>query len=257
MTEPVHAPAVRLSGHSAIDRTVSERDHAWHATTSLQHRSAAMALSSFGYASLRSDKLADWAEYGPKFLGLQLVERTGSALRFRMDDRKQRIVVSSEETAENVFGWEVHDAAALDALAGRLEAAKVAVKARAGGDFEPAGRARCDPLPRSSRQRAGGVPRGGDCRRALCTGPVYLGLQNRHAGHGPRGAAREERRGPALVLSGRAGLPAERLHPVAVQGLFLPPQPAASQPGDDRDWHKRHSSHHDGAVQPGRRGPGL
>ena len=86
-----------------------------------------MTLSSFGYASLRSDKIDDWADYGAKFLGLQLVERTKSALKFRMDDRKQRIVVSSEEAADNAFGWEVEDAAALDALAGRLETAKVAV----------------------------------------------------------------------------------------------------------------------------------
>src|SRR5262245_6759755 len=86
-----------------------------------------MTLNSFGYASLRSDKIDDWAEYGGKFLGLQLVERTNSALKFRMDDRKQRIVISSEEAGEGAFGWEVEDAAALDALAGRLEAAKVAV----------------------------------------------------------------------------------------------------------------------------------
>lgn len=86
-----------------------------------------MPLGSFGYTSLRSDKIDDWAEYGPKFLGLQLVERTRSALKFRMDDRKQRIVVSSEEAAENVFGWEVEDAAALDGLAGRLEAAEISV----------------------------------------------------------------------------------------------------------------------------------
>jgi len=83
------------------------------------------AVGAFGYASLRSDKIDDWAEYGPKFLGLQLVERTSSALKFRMDDRKQRIVVSSEETAQNAFGWEVEDGAGLDTLAGRLEAAKV------------------------------------------------------------------------------------------------------------------------------------
>lgn len=86
-----------------------------------------MTIGSFGYASLVSDRIDDWAEYGPKFLGLQLVERTRSALRFRMDDRKQRIVVSAEPEAESVFGWEVADAAALDALAGRLEAARVAV----------------------------------------------------------------------------------------------------------------------------------
>src|SRR5262245_56531420 len=60
----------------------------------------AMTLSSFGYASLRSDRIDDWAEYGAKFLGLQLVERTRSTLKFRMDDRKQRIVVSSEEGGE-------------------------------------------------------------------------------------------------------------------------------------------------------------
>jgi 2,3-dihydroxybiphenyl 1,2-dioxygenase len=86
-----------------------------------------MTLSSLGYAGLRSDKLDDWAEYGAKFLGLQLVERSKSTLRFRMDDRKQRILVSSEEQGEGAFGWEVEDAAALDALAGRLEAAKVPV----------------------------------------------------------------------------------------------------------------------------------
>jgi 2,3-dihydroxybiphenyl 1,2-dioxygenase len=86
-----------------------------------------MTLGSFGYASLRSDKIADWAEYGPKFLGLELVERTRSSLKFRMDDRKQRIVVSAEATADAAFGWEVADAAALGALAGRLEAAKICV----------------------------------------------------------------------------------------------------------------------------------
>jgi 2,3-dihydroxybiphenyl 1,2-dioxygenase len=84
-----------------------------------------MCLSSFGYASLRSDKISDWAEYGPKFLGLQLVEHTRSVLKFRMDDRKQRIVISSQETAQSVFGWEMADGAALDALAARLETAKV------------------------------------------------------------------------------------------------------------------------------------
>ena len=87
-----------------------------------------MTPNAFGYASLRSDKLDDWADYGAKFLGLQLVERTSSALKFRMDDRKQRIVISREPEAENAFGWEVEDAAALDAVAGRLEAANVPVE---------------------------------------------------------------------------------------------------------------------------------
>jgi 2,3-dihydroxybiphenyl 1,2-dioxygenase len=87
-----------------------------------------MQINAFGYASLRSDKIDDWAEYGPKFLGLQLVERTRHAVKFRMDDRKQRIVVSTEEAEPSTFGWEVGNAADLDALAGRLEAAKVRVE---------------------------------------------------------------------------------------------------------------------------------
>ena len=45
-----------------------------------------MPVAAFGYVNLGSDKLDDWAEYGPKFLGLQLIERTRGALKFRMDD---------------------------------------------------------------------------------------------------------------------------------------------------------------------------
>ncbi len=86
-----------------------------------------MSLSSFGYVGIRSDKLDDWASFGPDFLGLELVERTASSLKFRMDDRKQRIVVSREELPPHVLGWEVESEAALDQLAGRLEAAKVQV----------------------------------------------------------------------------------------------------------------------------------
>jgi hypothetical protein len=45
-----------------------------------------------------------------------------ATLAFRMDDRKQRITVDADG-GEGIgfFGWEVADAAALDALAGRLE----------------------------------------------------------------------------------------------------------------------------------------
>ncbi len=86
-----------------------------------------MTLQSFGYVGIRSSRLSDWADYGEKFLGLQLVEKTGSLLRFRMDDRKQRIVVSTEQEDGFVFGWEVESASAADGLAGRLEVAKVKV----------------------------------------------------------------------------------------------------------------------------------
>lgn len=86
-----------------------------------------MALSSFGYFGIRSDKLGDWEAFGPKFLGLELVEKTATSLKFRMDDRKQRIIVSSEAELADTFGWEVADGAELDAIAARVEAAKIPV----------------------------------------------------------------------------------------------------------------------------------
>lgn len=86
-----------------------------------------MTLQSLGYIAVRSSRLDDWAAYGEKFLGLQLVEKTASLLRFRMDDRQQRIVVSTEEVSPTTFAFETADAAALDALAARLEGVRTQV----------------------------------------------------------------------------------------------------------------------------------
>src|SRR5436190_2075108 len=88
-----------------------------------------MELQSLGYIGIRARNVDDWREYGEKFLGLQLVDRSRSTLTFRMDDRRQRIVVCGDGSeGAAFFGWEVADAAALDALATRLEAAGVAVE---------------------------------------------------------------------------------------------------------------------------------
>jgi len=58
------------------------------------------------------------------------VERSPSLLAFRMDDRKQRIVIDrSLPEGARFFGWEVAGAADLDALAARLEQAGVEVTA--------------------------------------------------------------------------------------------------------------------------------
>src|SRR5438045_5922485 len=88
-------------------------------------------LRALGYAGFGSDKLEDWRQFGTSLVGLQAVERGNSQLSFRMDDRKQRIVVDrAMGEGARFFGWEVADAAALDALAARLEAVGVAVPAR-------------------------------------------------------------------------------------------------------------------------------
>lgn len=87
-----------------------------------------MEIQALGYVGVRTHTLADWATYGRDFLGLQLVDQSRKGLSFRMDDRKQRIIVD-EDGGDSVgfYGWEVADAAALDGLAARLEAAGVAV----------------------------------------------------------------------------------------------------------------------------------
>src|SRR5450759_5621885 len=83
-----------------------------------------MAVQALGYAGFGSADLDDWRQFGTGLVGLQAVERSPSLLAFRMDDRKQRIVIDrSMPDGARFFGWEVADAAALEALAARLEAA--------------------------------------------------------------------------------------------------------------------------------------
>ena len=91
-----------------------------------------MALDSLGYFGIRTRSLDDWSGFGEKFLGLQIVDRSKQSLTFRMDDRRQRIVVHEDATSEAqraaFMGWEVASGEALDACAARLEAARVKVE---------------------------------------------------------------------------------------------------------------------------------
>jgi 2,3-dihydroxybiphenyl 1,2-dioxygenase len=89
-----------------------------------------MPIQALGYAGFGSTALDDWRQFGTGLVGLQAVERGNSLLSFRMDDRKQRIVIDrAMPDGGRFFGWEVADAADLDALAARLEQAGVDVVA--------------------------------------------------------------------------------------------------------------------------------
>ena len=83
-----------------------------------------MGIQALGYIGVRAKDLGDWATYGTNLLGLQRIDKSRSSLAFRMDDRKQRLVIDADG-GEGIgfFGWEVADSAALDALAARIEAA--------------------------------------------------------------------------------------------------------------------------------------
>src|SRR5262245_66601790 len=87
-----------------------------------------MDIQGLGYVGVHAKSLEDWTSFGTRFLGMQLVEKTAKNLALRMDDRKQRVVVS-EDGGEGVgfFGWEVADAATLDRIAAKLAKAGVEV----------------------------------------------------------------------------------------------------------------------------------
>ena len=83
-----------------------------------------MGIEALGYIGVRAKDLGDWASYGANFLGLQRIDKSRSTLAFRMDDRKQRLVVDADGgQGIGFFGWEVADAAGLDTMAARIEAA--------------------------------------------------------------------------------------------------------------------------------------
>lgn len=85
-------------------------------------------LKALGYIGVRSDKLSDWSEVATKLLGMQAVDQAKNLRTFRMDDRKQRYIVSDDGADGLGFmGWEVEARDDLDSLATRLEANGIAV----------------------------------------------------------------------------------------------------------------------------------
>src|ERR1019366_2648465 len=88
-----------------------------------------MEIQAFGYLGLGASNLDEWTTFATSTIGMQSVDRANSMRAFRMDDRKQRLFIDRAiEPGTQVFGWEVANAAVLDSLAARLEAAGVAVK---------------------------------------------------------------------------------------------------------------------------------
>src|ERR1019366_5292272 len=88
-----------------------------------------MALEALGYVGVGAADLTDWTRFATDWLGMQMVDKSASCRAFRMDDRKQRLIVDAAlPEGAHYFGWEVADATALDTLAARLEAAGVRVR---------------------------------------------------------------------------------------------------------------------------------
>lgn len=88
-----------------------------------------MTVQALGYVGVRAEGVEDWSAYATGLLGLQRIDKSRTTRAFRMDDRKQRVVVDgSGGQGIAFFGWETKDAVALDATGARLEAAGVGVE---------------------------------------------------------------------------------------------------------------------------------
>ncbi len=95
-----------------------------------------MTVQALGYLGVGAADLDDWTDLATNGLGLQVVDRGAAGRAFRMDDRRQRLILDrAVPEGQRYFGWEVADAAALDGLAARLDQGGVAVRR------EPAARA--------------------------------------------------------------------------------------------------------------------
>ena len=86
-----------------------------------------MSIEALGYMVIGSDQLDSWDGLATGLLGMQRVDRGGGMRAFRMDDLSQRLLVSAR-AAPATIGWEVADAAAMGALAARLDAAGTRVE---------------------------------------------------------------------------------------------------------------------------------
>lgn len=89
-----------------------------------------MSIRSLGYLRIEATDIAKWREYGLKVLGM--IEGKGStegALYLRMDEFPARLViVPGEHDRLSVAGWECANAAGLQEIRNRLDAAGVPYK---------------------------------------------------------------------------------------------------------------------------------
>jgi len=80
-----------------------------------------------GYIGLEVSDIASWIGFATQILGFAAVEHVDGAIDLRMDDHATRIRLMPGKRDDLAYaGWEMRDAAALDALASRLWSADIA-----------------------------------------------------------------------------------------------------------------------------------
>ena len=220
-------------------------------TDRLQSEIAALA-----YVGIRTDRAEDWRAFAGGLLAMQEVDRGGGLTAWRMDDRKQRLIVDARAGGREFFGWEVVHRADLDTIAARLEAAGVHVirgdralcEARLVADLiafdDPSGY-RIEVCWKPAIADTPFVP--GRPIAGFKTGPLGMGHAVLHTD------AVE-----AMVTFYRVGvLRGHRLRADALPLAFLPRQRAAPQFRAGGIGAAGHPSFHGGVAEPRRRRTGL
>ena len=88
-----------------------------------------MEIQALGYLGVGTTKLDEWTSLATRGLGMEAIDRGAGTKAFRMDDRRQRLVLDSTMPDHSYyFGWEVANSDALEALGTRLEQANIAVR---------------------------------------------------------------------------------------------------------------------------------
>ncbi len=87
-----------------------------------------MKLQGLGYVGVGTKSVDDWAAFAGKFLGMQATDQSRGTRAFRMDDKKQRLVIQDSDVEGPAFyGWETASATSLDGIAADVERAGVQV----------------------------------------------------------------------------------------------------------------------------------
>ena len=88
-----------------------------------------MAITALGYIGIRSDRLSEWSVFASRLLAMQQVDQSRDTLAFRMDDHKQRLLISNESGRTlQCMGWEVESSLDLQHLGEQLENAGTRVQ---------------------------------------------------------------------------------------------------------------------------------
>lgn len=87
-------------------------------SSDVTHTAARTAVTQFGYLGIGVSDLAEWQDFGENVLGVQVNGQTGQGnTMLRMDEHHHRFILVPDEVDDMIFqGWEVKDAAALEAI---------------------------------------------------------------------------------------------------------------------------------------------